>query len=81
MPGFDVAAWAGVLVPAGVPRPIVQRLNAEINKVLVAPGVADKLPDLGLIVAGGTPEQFAAHIKKEAARWAEVVKRSGAKVD
>jgi tripartite-type tricarboxylate transporter receptor subunit TctC len=81
VPGFDVAAWAGVIVPAGVPKPIVARLNAELNKALAAPAVADKLPELGLIVAGGTPEQFAAHIKKEAARWADVVKRSGAKLD
>ncbi len=81
VPGFDVSAWAGIIVPKAVPRTIVVRLNAEANKVLVAPGVADKLPELGLIVAGGTPEQFAAHIKKETARWADVVKRSGAKVD
>jgi len=81
VPGFDVSAWAGVIVPAGVPKPIVARLNTEVNKVLVAPGVADKLPELGLIVAGGTPEQFGAHIRKEAARWADVVKRAGVKVD
>ena len=81
VPGFDVQAWAGVLVPAGVPKPSVQRLNAEINKALATPAVAEKLPDLGLIVVGSTPEQFAAHIKKEAVRWAEVVKRSGAKLD
>ena len=43
--------------------------------------MSEKLPELGLIVAGGTPEQFAAHIRKEAARWADVVKRSGAKID
>jgi tripartite-type tricarboxylate transporter receptor subunit TctC len=81
VPGFDVAAWAGVIVPAGVPKPIVGRLNAELNKALAAPAVADKLPELGLIVAGGAAEQFAAHIRKEAARWADVVKRSGAKLD
>lgn len=81
VPGFDVAAWAGVIVPAGVPKAVVMRLNAEVNKALAAPGVADKLPVLGLQIAGGTPEQFAAHIRKEAARWADVVKRSGAKQD
>ena len=81
VPGFDVQAWAGIIVPAGVPRAIVVKLNAEVNKALAAPAVAEKLPDLGLIVVGGTPEQFGAHIKKEAARWAEVVKRAGAKVD
>lgn len=81
VPGFDVAAWAGVIVPAGVPRPIISRLNAELNNALATPALAGKLPELGLIVAGGTPEQFAAHIKKETARWADVVKRSGAKLD
>ena len=81
VPGFDVVAWAGVIVPVGVPKAIVQRLNAEINKALVAPAVGDKLPELGLQVAGGTPEQFTAHIGKEAARWADVVKRSGAKME
>jgi tripartite-type tricarboxylate transporter receptor subunit TctC len=81
VPGFDVAAWAGVIVPAGVPKPIVQRLNAELNKALAAPAVADKLPELGLQVVGGTPEEFASHIRKEAARWADVVKRSGAKLE
>ncbi|HYC45725.1 MAG TPA: tripartite tricarboxylate transporter substrate binding protein [Burkholderiales bacterium] len=81
VPGFEVQAWAGVIVPAAVPKSIVQRLNAEINKALVAPAVAEKLPGLGLIVVGSTPEAFRAHIRKEAARWAEVVKRSGAKFE
>ena len=81
VPGFEVQAWAGVIVPTGVPRAIIVRLNSEVNKALAAPAVADKLPDLGLIVVGSTPEQFGAHIKKEAARWAEVVKKAGAKVD
>jgi tripartite-type tricarboxylate transporter receptor subunit TctC len=81
VPGFDVAAWAGVIYPARVPKAIVARLNGLINKVLVTPGVADKLPELGLQVVGGTPEQFAAHIRNEAARWADVVKRAGVKVD
>jgi tripartite-type tricarboxylate transporter receptor subunit TctC len=81
VPGFDVSAWAGVIVPRGVPRPILTRLNAEVNKALLAPAVADRLPDLGLIVAGGTPQQFAEHIKRETARWADVVKRAGVKMD
>ena len=76
-----VSAWAGVIVPAGMPKAIVARLNAEVNKALAAPAVADKLPELGLIVAGGTPEQFAEHIRKESARWADVVKRANVKAD
>lgn len=81
VPGFDVSAWAGIVVPAGVSKSIVSRLNTEVNKALAAPAVSERLPELGLIVVGGPPEQFAAHIKKEQARWAEVVKRAGVKVD
>ena len=81
VPGYEVSAWAGVIVPTGVPKPVVARLNAEINQALAAPVVKEKLPDFGLEIAGGTPEQFASHIRSEAAKWADVVKRSGAKVD
>jgi len=54
---------------------------AELNKALATPSVRDKLPEMGLEIVGGTPEQYAAHIKSEAVKWADVVKRSGAKVD
>jgi tripartite-type tricarboxylate transporter receptor subunit TctC len=81
VPGFDVSAWAGVIVPAGVSKTIITLLNAEVNKALAAPAVRDKLPELGLIVVGGTPDEFQAHIRKETARWADVVKRAGVKVD
>jgi tripartite-type tricarboxylate transporter receptor subunit TctC len=81
VPGFDVSAWAGVIVPAATPKAIVTRLNTEMNKALVDPAVRDKLPELGLIVAGGTPEQFVEHIRKESVRWADVVKRAGVKAD
>ena len=79
--GFDVSAWAGAIVPAGVPKAVIARLNAEINKALAAPAVREKFPEMGLEIVGGTPEQYAAHIKSESAKWADVVKRSGAKVD
>jgi len=81
VPGFDVSAWAGAIVPAGVPKAIIARLNAELNKALTTPSVRDKLPEMGLEIVGGTPEQYAAHIKSETVKWADVVKRSGAKVD
>jgi tripartite-type tricarboxylate transporter receptor subunit TctC len=81
VPGFDVSAWAGAVVPAGVPKAIIARLNVEINKALTAPAVREKFPEMGLEIVGGTPEQYAAHIKSESAKWADVVKRSGAKVD
>jgi tripartite-type tricarboxylate transporter receptor subunit TctC len=81
VPGFEVTAWAGVIYPARVPKAIVTRLNGLINKVLASPGVSDKLPELGLQIVGGTPERFGAHIRSETARWADVVKRAGIKVD
>ncbi len=81
VPGFEVSAWAGVIVPKAVPRVIVLELNSALNKSLEVPAIRDKLADMGLEVAGGRPEDYAAHIRKEAAKWADVVKRSGAKAD
>ena len=73
-----LAVTRGRRVPA---FSIIARLNAELNKALATPAVRDKLPEMGLEIVGGTPEQYAAHIKSEAVNWADVVKRSGAKVD
>jgi tripartite-type tricarboxylate transporter receptor subunit TctC len=81
VPGFDVSAWAGAIVPAGVPKSVIARLNAELNKALATATVREKLPEMGLEIVGGTPEQYAAHIKSESVKWADVVKRAGAKVD
>jgi tripartite-type tricarboxylate transporter receptor subunit TctC len=81
VPGFDVSAWAGIVVPAGVPKNIVNALNAIVNQALKAAVVQEKLPEFGLQIVGSTPEQYAAHIKSETTKWADVVKRSGAKAD
>lgn len=79
--GFEVTAWAGVIVPRGVPRERTDRLNKEVNAALSTAAVRDKLALQGLEIVGGTAEQFTAHIAKEAAKWADVVKRAGVKVD
>lgn len=79
LPGFDANNWYGILVPAKTPRPIINRLNAEITKILHLPEIKTFLFNQGLDVAPGTPEQFAAYIKSEKAKWAKVVKASGAK--
>jgi tripartite-type tricarboxylate transporter receptor subunit TctC len=79
--GFDAVTWFGFLAPAGTPKDVVVRLNAEFNKALQQPELRKKLGDEGADAAGGTPEQFAALIKEETARWGKVVKESGAKVD
>jgi tripartite-type tricarboxylate transporter receptor subunit TctC len=79
--GFDAATWFGLLAPAGTPKDVVARLNAEFNKALQQPELRKKLGDEGADPAGGTPEQFAALIKDEAVRWGKVVKESGARID
>jgi tripartite-type tricarboxylate transporter receptor subunit TctC len=81
VPGFEVTAWGGVVVPVGVPKTIVARLNAGINQVLASPALKEKYFAIGYELVGGTPEQFDAFVRKEIAKWADVVKRSGAKVD
>jgi tripartite-type tricarboxylate transporter receptor subunit TctC len=80
-PGYDANQWYGVLTQAAVPREIVAKLHADIVKVMTRPDVRDRLAADGAEVVANTPEQFAAHIKSEIARWAPVVKASGAKPD
>ena len=79
--GFDAVTWFGLLAPAGTPKEVIVRLNAEFNKTLKDPELIKRLGDEGADAAGGTPEQFAALIRDEIPRWGKVVKDSGAKVD
>jgi len=81
VPGYVAATWTGVIAPAGVPRPIVDKLNAAINRALKSEAFLDKFSKFGDEPGGGTPEEFAATIKADSAKWADVVKRSGAKLD
>jgi tripartite-type tricarboxylate transporter receptor subunit TctC len=81
MPGFEVGAWQGVMVPAGTPKAVVDRLNAEINKALASPDVREKLAVQGAEPLGSTPAEYGAYVKKELARWAGVVKASGVTIE
>ncbi len=81
LPGYEIGSWQGVFAPAGTPPAIVQRLNAEIVKILNQPDVRQRLVALGAEPAPNTPEEFAAMVKSEVAKWGDVVRRSGAKVD
>src|SRR2546426_250713 len=79
--GYEVNAWSGVIAPAGLPRPILDRLNKAINAAIVAPETKERFTQLGSEGGGGTPEEFAELIRRDSAKWAEVVRRSGAKID
>ncbi len=81
VPGYEVDSWFGILAPAGTPAHIIARLNTEIVKILQMPDVNERLAEQGAQPVGGTPQQFAEHIRKETAKWARVVKASGAKAD
>jgi tripartite-type tricarboxylate transporter receptor subunit TctC len=81
LPGFDISTWFGVFVPANTPKDIVERLHDEFVKALAAPDVREKMVNLGADPVGSKPEEFAAYIKAEAAKYAKVIKASGAKAD
>ena len=79
--GFEVSGWYGVLAPAGTPRDIVTKLNAEIVRMMQTPEVIEQFAKQGLEVFGSTPEQFAARIKSDIVKWGKVVKDTRATVD
>ena len=81
MPGFDAAAWQGVVVPAGTPQDIVTRLNSELNRALADAGVRQRLAVQGADALGGTPAEYGAYIRAEMPRWAKAIKDSGAKAE
>ena len=76
-PGFEALAWNGLVAPAGTPRPVIDKINAEVNAILKLPDVAQKMNAAGFDLIGGTPEDFAKLIAAESARWTPVVKRLG----
>lgn len=81
LPGFESVSWGGVVVPAGVSNAIIARLNKEVNFALTLPHVKEKYAPFGVELQGGPPEVFAAQIKKDAVKWADVIKRAGVKPD
>jgi len=80
-PGFESLAWNGILVAAGTPRSIVQRLNTEINAILKDPAVKSALNAQGFDLIGGTPEDFAQLIRSDSDKWAPVIRKTGARID
>ncbi|MEI6320780.1 MAG: tripartite tricarboxylate transporter substrate binding protein [Pseudomonadota bacterium] len=76
LPAYDASSWNGIMVPAGTPMPIVDRLYREISAIVKAPGVLDRLASDGPLPVGNTPQEFAAFIRAEQAKWAKVVKQA-----
>ncbi len=81
LPGYEAIAWQGLFAPAGTPRPIVDRLAAEVKRILETPEVASSLKAVGAEPAPMPPDAFAAFTRSERAKWKEVVRVSGARVD
>jgi len=80
-PGLEVLSWYGILAPAGTPLEIVRRLNSEINRILQAPEIRERLAALGAEPTGGSPEQFAQVIRADTLRWAKVVADAGIRIE
>jgi tripartite-type tricarboxylate transporter receptor subunit TctC len=81
VPGYEVTVWFGLVAPAGTPREVVQKLNAETLRILAMPDVRERFLAQGVEPAGGTPEQFADHIRVQMAKWAKVVTDAGVKAE
>jgi tripartite-type tricarboxylate transporter receptor subunit TctC len=81
IPGFEATSWHGVFAPAGTPKAIVDKMAAEMRRILELPDVKDKLFEIGAVASPMTPEDFTKFIEGERAKWADVVKASGARID
>jgi tripartite-type tricarboxylate transporter receptor subunit TctC len=81
VPGYEASTWSGVIAPAGLPPAVLAKLNAAVNEAIRSRLFVERFGTIGDEPAGGTPQDFADTIRRDSARWAEVVKRSGAKID
>ncbi len=81
MPDFEVSSWNGLAAPAGTPQPIVDKLNAEVNRILLMPDVQRQLQLMGAQVMGGSSRQFADHVQAQVLRWRGVIPAARIKVD
>jgi len=81
VPGYEVTVWFGLVAPAGTPREIVQKLNAEVLKILAMPDVRERFLAQGVEPVGSTPEQFGEHIRAQMSKWSKVVQDAGVKAE
>jgi tripartite-type tricarboxylate transporter receptor subunit TctC len=81
MPGYEVTTWGGVMAPANTPRPLIAKLNAEINRILKLPEVRERFAKAGAETVGSTPEEFRAYVVAETEKWAKVAKSANIRVE
>jgi tripartite-type tricarboxylate transporter receptor subunit TctC len=81
VPGYEVTVWFGLVAPAGTPRDIIAKLNAEALKILAMPDVRERFLAQGVDPVGSTPEQFGEHVRSQMAKWAKVVQDAGVKAE
>ena len=81
VPGYEAGTWTGIIAPAGLPQPVIEKLNSAVNLAIHSPIFTERFALIGDEPAGGTPQDFADTIRRDSARWGEVVRRSGAKID
>lgn len=81
LPQYDASSWNGILVPAGTPRPIVDRLNAELVRIIRDPKVLERLINDGPVAIGNTPEEFTAFIKSEQDKWSKVIRAANIRIE
>ncbi len=81
VPGYELTVWFGLVAPAGTPREVIQKLNAEVLKILAMPDVRERFLSQGVEPLGSTPEQFGDHIKAQMAKWGKVVRDAGVQAE
>jgi tripartite-type tricarboxylate transporter receptor subunit TctC len=77
VPGYESLSWSGFAAPAGTPREVIQKVNRETAAILGTADMRAKLAELGAEAVGGTPEQFAAHIRAEREKWSRLIRERG----
>mgnify|MGYP001579648385 CR=1 FL=1 len=81
LPGYEVIAWYNLFAPAGTPRPVINKINAEINRILQQPDVRERLLTLGVVPLSGTPEALGDYLQFEITRWAKLIREAGIKAE
>jgi tripartite-type tricarboxylate transporter receptor subunit TctC len=80
VPGFEMASWFGLLAPAGTPKPVVERLSAEMRKVVAHPGFRARMAEQGLEVVGDTPDEMLSIMRSDTEKWAALIKATGIRI-